>query len=128
MAGDVVHEFIKKIQAFALTEYGIPIKKIVRITIIFKPAIYRFKKTARKKEYNPIISIVLRDEYVKNAPRTERPKKYRKKKEEKILIIVNKNRNGKKKNLKIIILKINISVSTARRIFKRRKYNKRKFI
>ncbi len=69
------HSLASRIQALALAEYGVPVHKVSEITTISVRHIYRLRKTARGRGFDPAVSSVLKEEYVKDAPRSGRPKK-----------------------------------------------------
>ncbi|MCJ1310237.1 hypothetical protein MMC25_003899 [Agyrium rufum] len=71
------HDLANRAQAIALAEYGIPISDVVRITTIPRRTIYRLRKGARDRGYDPKVSTVLKDSYVMDGKKTGRPRKDR---------------------------------------------------
>ena len=116
----------ERIQALVLTEYGVPIPEITEPTTVSRRTIFDLKKKARERGYNPVISTVIKEEYVQDAPRSGRPKVITEDKEEEVLAIVSKDRNGREKNLETIALEAALSAMSVWRILRKRGYNKRK--
>ena len=63
-----------RLQALTMAEYGVPVAEITTITGVTKSTIYRLKKKARDRGYNPEISRALKLEYVTDNPHLGRPK------------------------------------------------------
>ena len=68
------HDIAVRIQALALAEEGITVKRIMEITNMSRRTIFNLKKKARERGYNPTQSRTLKLEYVEDAPRSGRPK------------------------------------------------------
>ena len=62
-----------RIQCLALFESGIPIDTIATMLHIEKAAIYRFRRTAKKRGYDPEKSKAILLSYLVDAPRSGRP-------------------------------------------------------
>jgi len=60
-------------QALTLAEIGHPMHEIMAITNLARSTIYRYKSMARKRGYDPTINRILKDEYLVDDPRSERP-------------------------------------------------------
>ena len=84
-------------QALALAEHGIAVKIIEATTQMSNQFIYRLKKQARVRGYNPEISRQLRIEYVIDAPKSGRSVLVTPAVEQAILKTVRKDRNGREK-------------------------------
>ena len=72
-AQSVNHDDGTRIQALALTKYGITHKIITTITKVSKSSIYRLKAQARERSYNLLQSKKLLKSYVTDTPRSGRP-------------------------------------------------------
>ncbi|MCJ1300289.1 hypothetical protein MMC08_003085 [Hypocenomyce scalaris] len=75
------HCLAEKVQALTLVEWGMPHKRVAEVTNFSVRQLYRLQQTARKRGYDPRISLVIKDEYLTVAPRSGRPKKIRPEKE-----------------------------------------------
>ena len=83
-----------RLQALALSEGGMDVKGVKAITNLSHGTIYRLRKLARDRGYNPEISKQLKLEYVVDRPKSGRPKKVWAEGE------VRRKRNKKKKVVK----------------------------
>ena len=68
------HDLAVRIQALALVEEGIAVKRVTELTGLARATVYDLKKKARQRGYDPTISRILKMEYVEDAPRSGRPK------------------------------------------------------
>ena len=75
-AQSVSHDVGTRLQALALVELGVPLEHIKAITLMSSKSVYRLKRQARERGYNPEVSRQLKLAYVVDKPRTGRPKKY----------------------------------------------------
>jgi hypothetical protein len=87
-------------QAFALQEEGIPVARIKEVTGLAISTIYRIKKIAFERGYDPKVSRELKDEYFADAPRSGRPKVITEESAAKVLELVHKDREGREKPVK----------------------------
>ncbi|MCJ1359324.1 MAG: hypothetical protein MMC33_009325 [Icmadophila ericetorum] len=71
------HDTGARLQALALVEFGIPPHHVSHWTGISVGSIYRLKKKARQRGYDPKVSRLLKAEYVVDGKRTGRRKKVR---------------------------------------------------
>jgi hypothetical protein len=62
-----------QVQAFVLLEEGVLLSRIIEYTGLVKSTIYRIRKIAFKRGYDPSVSHEPKDEYFTDAPRSGRP-------------------------------------------------------
>lgn len=65
----------QRIQAVALIEAGIAIKIVATTVEVSHQTVYKWRKIAIERGYDPKVSKVLKEEYVTDAPRSGRPPK-----------------------------------------------------
>ena len=65
----------QRIQALALVEHGIAAKIVQEVTGVSTRSISALKIKARQRGYDPVVSRVLKVEYIEDAPRSGRPKR-----------------------------------------------------
>lgn len=63
-----------RLQALALAEAGIPLPIIQAVTQLSRQSIYRLKRQARERGFDPAVSLQLKLEYVVDRPRSGRPR------------------------------------------------------
>ncbi len=63
-----------RLQALALAEAGIPLPIIQAVTKLSRQSIYRLKRQARERGFDPAVSLQLKLEYVADRPRSGRPR------------------------------------------------------
>ncbi|KAI9776974.1 MAG: hypothetical protein M1839_009118 [Geoglossum umbratile] len=69
------HDLAVRIQALALVEEGVTVKRVMELTGLARATVYDLKRKTRQRGYDPAVSRVLKMEYVEDAPRSGRPKK-----------------------------------------------------
>ncbi len=94
----------QRLQALTLAEEGIAIKIVQVITEMFVRTISDLKKKARLRDYDLKVSRVLKLEYVKNAPRFDRPLKITSAVKQVILNNVRHDRNSFRLSTRRIVL------------------------
>ena len=67
MAKRHYHDLATHAQALALLEEKIPVQRIVEITQMSKTSIFRLRRTAKSRGYNPSISRQLKVEYLEDG-------------------------------------------------------------
>lgn len=75
------HCLAEKVQALTLLEWGMPPRRVAEVTNFSARQLCRLREMARKRGYDPSVSLVIKDEYLAVAPRSGRPKKIRPEKE-----------------------------------------------
>ena len=71
------HCLAEKVQALTLLEWGMPPRRVAEVTNFSARQLYRLQEMARKRGYDPSVSLVIKDEYLAVAPRSGRPRKIR---------------------------------------------------
>ena len=118
-AQSVNHDPDTRLQALALIEQGIAIKIIEAVTQLSNSSIYRLKKQARERDYNPEISRQLKLEYVMNKSRSDRSLKVTVAVKQAILKTVRKDRDGREKSSGRISFEHELSAITILTVLKR---------
>jgi len=85
-------------QALILAEIGHSMHEIMAITNLARFIIYQYKFMARKWGYDPTISRILKDEYLVDDPRSERPFVLIEEQKKNLVMSVKKNRNNREKS------------------------------
>lgn len=75
------HCLAEKVQALTLLEWGMPPRRVAEVTNFSARQLYRLQEMARKRGYDPSVSLVIKDEHLAVAPRSGRPRKIRPEKE-----------------------------------------------
>jgi hypothetical protein len=84
-----------RIQALALIEEGVPIRRVMEATGMAKSSIFRLRKTARERGYDPDESRQLKEEYVDDATRSGRPRSMTEEQRQSVVQRVREQREGK---------------------------------
>lgn len=71
------HCLAEKVQALTLLGCGMPPQRVAEVTNFSARQLYRLQEMARKRGYDPSVSLVIKDEYLAVAPRSGRPRKIR---------------------------------------------------
>lgn len=126
-AQSVNYTAAQRLQALSLAKAGIAMNIIKAMTEIkSESTIYRYKKQARERGYDPAISRVMKMEYVKNAPRSSRPTKITPQVEEKILENVKKDRYGRSKPSWVLASEHKLSPTTILKVLHKNNMRPRK--
>ncbi|RFU23743.1 hypothetical protein B7463_g12597, partial [Scytalidium lignicola] len=64
-----------RVQALTLLERKVPLPEITEVTGVSKAQLYRYRKIAFQRGYNPNVSKIIKLEYVEDAPKSGRPRK-----------------------------------------------------
>ena len=120
------HDLAVRIQALALVEEGITVKRVMEITSLSRRTIFDLKKKARERGYNPAQSRTLKIEYVEDASRSGRPKEVIEEKKQELLDYVRKNHENREKSSEELGWLIGVSARTAHRILHKAGMTKRK--
>jgi transposase len=120
------HDIATRVQALALYEEGITIKRIMEITGLSRSTIYDLRKKARKRGYDPTVSRIILLKYVEDAPRSGRPTKATEEQKAELLDHVRKDRTGREKSTAELGELIGVSPRTAHRILRNAGLVKRK--
>src|SRR4051812_21821899 len=83
--GNKSHTVAQRIQALALLEEGVTVKRIEEVTELSRATIFRLRQNARARGYDPEVSRVLKAEYVEDAARSGRPREISKEQGEELL-------------------------------------------
>lgn len=85
----------QRIQAVALIEAGIAAKIVAATVEVSDQTVYKWRRIAIERGYDPNVSKVLKEEYVTDAPRSGRPRKVNPEVEEAILDNIPMSQNGR---------------------------------
>lgn len=113
-------------QALALLEAGLPIEFIRYKTELSDSTIYRIRRVAKERGYDPTNSPVFKDEYFEDAKRSGRPKILDEETEQAMLGYVETDRAGREINTYALGNAFGVSKDTAWRTLRRYDYRKRK--
>ena len=118
-AQSVNHDLGTRMQALALAEHGIAVKIVEAVTQLSNQTIYRLKKQARERGFDPEKSTQLQLKYMIDKPRSGRPILVTPGVEQAILETVRKDRNGREKTSAQIGYEHQLSSATILRVLKR---------
>ena len=114
-------------QALALLECSIPVKTIMELTGLSKSTIFRIRKTAKDRGYDPGISTAFKNTYFVDATRPGRPKTVTTPENTQMLIErVSSNRTGRELTTVELGAEFNMSHTSAWRTLRGAGYGKRK--
>lgn len=94
---------IQRAQAVTLLENGIAIKIAAAITELSEATVYKWRKTAKDRGWNPAISSVLKEAHLIDASRSGRSPKVTAEVEKAILDNVRSSKNGKEKTSAVCV-------------------------
>ena len=103
MAGRPNSTIIQRAQAVTLLENGIAVKIVAAITEISQARVYKWRKTAKDRGWDPAISGVLKETHLIDAPRSGRPPKVTVELEKAILDNVRSSKNGREKSSAVCV-------------------------
>src|SRR2546421_1851862 len=103
-------------QALAMLEEGVPVSRITEYTTLSQPTIFRIRRIAIERGYDPQVSREFKDEYFTDAPRSGRPKVITEETLTNVLEMVRKNREGREMSAKNIGFFTGISQMSTLRI------------
>lgn len=115
----VNHDLGTRFQALVIAEYceanQIPqgVAKAATWTKISKQTVYRLKKQARERGFDPVTSPALKLEYVEDQPRSGRPLEATSAVEQQLMINVRKDRNSREMTAMTHGFKVGISATSA---------------
>ena len=118
------HDVGERIQALTLLEFGWKPSEIAKILPFSVRHIYRLRKLAIERGYNPAESRSILIQYVQDAPKAGRPLKATKEKEEEIEKTITLDRYAREKTLNQLGNDIGLLANTILRILKRLGYRK----
>ena len=118
-AQSVNHSNFHRFQALTLAEHGVPVKEVADICKMSTQTIYRLKKQARERGYDPAVSRLLEEAYVIDAPRSGQPPKVTEEVEKAILDNVRKDKSGREKPSAVLGYEHGLSSTTILRVLKR---------
>ena len=118
-AQSVNHDADTRMQALALAEAGIAVKIVKAISELSHQTIYRLKKQARERGYDPEKSKKLLLKYVLDKPRSDRSPLVTPEVEQTILETVRKDRDGREKSSARIGYEHKLSSTTILKVMKR---------
>ena len=129
-AQSINHDLGIRIQLLTLAEYLVlqgentskAVEKAKDYTGFSKPSIYRLRKQARQRGFDPTILPHLKLHYVEDADRLGRPTKITPQVEEALLAQVSKDRNHREMTAAQHGYKLGISPSTTLKAFKKMKF------
>ncbi len=109
----------QRLQALALTEHGIATKIVQTVTKVSIRIVSDLKKKARQRDYDSLVSRVLKTEYVVDDHRSDRPSKITSIVETIILNNVRADRNGREKCSARLNYEHGVSSTTILRVLRR---------
>ena len=124
----MTHDVGTRLQALTMLETDHKIPEIITATNLSERSIYRLRKVAKERGYNPDVSKKLLLAYVEDAPRIGRPKKATKEVEEMVIRTISKNSTTRELSTQKIadtlspLVRGGISSRTVHRILRRRPY------
>ena len=121
---NIHHDFAERVQALTLMTYGIPIEQVATIVSISRSQLYKIKKHAFDRGFQPTVSPIILDVYVTYAARNERPPKVTKEIEEHLIRLVTRDRNGREKTSRQLASELGLSATTIWRILRRLGFRK----
>src|SRR5690625_1241668 len=92
------HPIALRVQALALLTEGISQARVAEITQIPKSTLKSIKRRARERGFNPAVDPRIKDDFVKDAQRSGRPKEITEETENRLIENVCQNRNGREKS------------------------------
>jgi transposase len=104
------------VQALALLEEGVSVSRIIEYTGLSKATIYRIRKIAIERGYDPKINREFKDDYFTDAPRSGRPKIITEDTTSKVTEVVRTNREGREMTAREIGFKVGISEMSVLRV------------
>jgi len=113
-----------RIQCLVLLEYGVPIDIVHRIIGVEKASIYRFRRIAIERGYDPKKSSKILLSYLQDAPKSGRPTVYTQEVVEKVIANVCKSVEGRCNIIATIGHSIRISATSVQRILQRNRFHK----
>ena len=122
----VNHTIAARLQALSLVEHGVGIDAAATASGMTSITVRRLRKKARERGFDPEVSSVMKEEHVKDAPRSGRPPKVTSEVESDILTTVRKDTNGREKPAAVLAYEHNISATTILRVLKRNRLRWRK--
>jgi hypothetical protein len=109
----------QRLQALALAEHGIAAKIVQTVTEVSIRSISDLKKKARQRDYDPLVSRVLKTEFVVNSHRSGRSPKITPTVEQVILDNVRADRNRREKCSAYLGYEHGVSSTTILRVLRR---------
>ena len=91
------HTIGARVQALSRLEAKVHIDQVSELSGISKKHIYRLRKLAKERGYDPTSSSIIHEKYVADRPCSGRPKKITEELEKEIIAAVRKNRKGREK-------------------------------
>jgi hypothetical protein len=113
-----------RIQCLVLLEYGVPIDMVSFITKVHKSSIYRYRRIAIARGYNPEKSRQILLSYLEDAPRSGRPTVCTQEVVEKVIANVCKSVEGRCSTTATIGHSLGIGATSVQRILRRNGFHK----
>jgi hypothetical protein len=120
------HTVGDRVQALALIEEGIPIGRVVEVSGMSRASVYRLRKTARSRGFDPQVSPHIKEEHDADAPRVGQPKVITVDDEAHIIEHVQDSRQGRESSCIELGHRFGVSAMTIHRILRSHKLGKRK--
>src|ERR1700716_2176631 len=105
-----------RIQCLVLLEYGVPVDLVSEITKVYKASIYRFRRIAVERGYDPGKSRQILLSYLEDAPKSGRPTLSTQEVVGKVIANVCKSVEGRYSTTAKIGHSLGISATSVRRI------------
>ena len=113
-------DVVQRVQVLTLLEAGVPVDEIVKKTAVPRSSIYRLRRTARQRGWNPEVSPQIKMEYVEDAHRPGRPKVMTNEHEEEVVALVKATRQGREMTCETIGQQAGVSARTINRLLHER--------
>jgi hypothetical protein len=113
-----------RVQCLVLLEYGVPIDMVSFITKVHKSSIYRFRRVAIQRGYDPEKSKQILLSYVADAPKSGRPTVCTQEVVEKVIANVCKSVEGRCSTTATIGHSLGIGATSVQRILRRNGFYK----
>jgi transposase len=120
------YDIAQRAQALTMLLFGANWDQITDVTGICKRQVQYYFATAKARGFDPSISLILKNEYLEDAPRTGRPRALNEEQEEELVVSIRRDRYAREKTSLTLGVERSISASTVQRIFRRRGIHKLK--
>jgi Transposase len=113
-----------RIQCLVLLEWGVPIDLVSQVTNVHKASIYRFRRIAIERGYDPAKSRQILLKYLEDAPRSGRPTVCTQEVVDKVIANVSASIEGRYKTTAQIGYKLRVGATSIQKILKSEGFHK----
>ena len=113
-----------RIQCLVLLEFGVPIDHVAAYTNVTKSSIYRFRRIAIQRGYDPNVSKRILLSYLEDAPKSGRPSVCTEEATKKVINFVTKSAAGRESTCTEIAANVGITARSIHRILRRNRFRK----